>query len=75
MEDHRELFLLKRDGLQATTDWYLRTAILYKRASNAALKPREDTEALNKARGKKWADIYLEAAKDCLRRHRRLKNE
>lgn len=61
-ESLRELFLLRRDGYEATCLWYMRTCVQYKKAANYALRTMN----------REWYEIYLEAAKECYRRYRRL---
>ena len=71
-EDKRQAFLINRDGVDATAVWYRNAAIYYKRAANKAIRPRQDNEAINCARGPEYHQLYLSAALDCLTRHRRL---
>jgi len=61
----RRNFLLDRDGVKKTIDFYRQAIQCYKRACQAAITPREDNEVKVVARGKGWAKIYADAAYDC----------
>ena len=66
METDRCKFMLNRDGGEKTIEFYQQAHKCYLRASELAMKPREDNESRMPARGRVYADIYAQSAHECL---------
>jgi len=65
METQRRDFLLNRDGIKKTIEFYQQALECYKRAAERAVEPRKPNERRMIARGKEWAEKYLVAASEC----------
>jgi len=61
-EQQRFNFLINRDGIDSAIAWELRTAEQYEIAANKALDPY----SVGGVKGAAWANIYRQAAEQCL---------
>lgn len=61
----RRDFLINRDGIQKTLEWYRQVIKRYRKAAEMALEPREENETRICARGKEWNQTYLKTVFEC----------